>query len=96
MTDETTDTGTDTGTGDQVECRVEATMQRLLGRVAELLNVEVSQIDTGEELMDQGLDSVRLVEIVTFLRKEGFDADFADLAEDSSVDAWRELLAEQA
>lgn len=71
-------------------------MQRLLDRVAELLNIEVSQIDTGEELMDQGLDSVRLVEIVTFLRKEGFDADFADLAEDSSVDAWRELLAEQA
>lgn len=96
MTDATTDTTTDTATGDQVERRVEATMRRLLGRVAELLNVEVSQIDTGEELMDQGLDSVRLVEIVIFLRKEGFDADFADLAEDSSVDAWRELLAEQA
>lgn len=96
MTDATTDTTTDTETGDQVESRVEATMQRLLGRVAELLNIEVSQIDTGEELMDQGLDSVRLVEVVTFLRKEGFDADFADLAEDSSVDAWRELLTEQA
>ncbi|MGN0097601.1 MAG: phosphopantetheine-binding protein [Corynebacterium sp.] len=91
-----TDATTGTTTGDQVESRVEATMQRLLNRVAELLNIEVSQIDTGEELMDQGLDSVRLVEIVTFLRKEGFDADFADLAEDSSVDAWRELLAEQA
>ncbi|MEJ6549248.1 phosphopantetheine-binding protein [Corynebacterium sp. USCH3] len=91
-----TDTTTDTTTGDQGGNRVEATMQRLLGRVAELLNIEVSQIDTGEELMDQGLDSVRLVEVVTFLRKEGFDADFADLAEDSSVDAWRELLADQA
>lgn len=91
-----TDTTTDTTTADQGGNRVEATMQRLLGRVAELLNIEVSQIDTGEELMDQGLDSVRLVEVVTFLRKEGFDADFADLAEDSSVDAWRELLAEQA
>ncbi|MGJ0182174.1 phosphopantetheine-binding protein [Corynebacterium glyciniphilum] len=92
MTDSTTDATTD----DQVESRVDATMRRLLARVAELLNIEVSQIDTGEELMDQGLDSVRLVEIVTFLRKEGFDADFADLAEDSSVDAWRELLTEQA
>ncbi|WP_420099274.1 phosphopantetheine-binding protein [Corynebacterium sp.] len=91
-----TDTTTDTTTADQGGNRVEATMQRLLGRVAELLNIEVSQIDTGEELMDQGLDSVRLVEVVTFLRKEGFDTDFADLAEDSSVDAWRELLAEQA
>ncbi|AHW63165.1 phosphopantetheine-binding protein [Corynebacterium glyciniphilum] len=92
MTDSTTDATTD----DQVESRVDATMRRLLARVAELLNIEVTQIDTGEELMDQGLDSVRLVEIVTFLRKEGFDADFADLAEDSSVDAWRELLTEQA
>lgn len=80
---------------DGADDRVEATMGRLLARVAELLNIEVSQIDTDEELMDQGLDSVRLVEIVTFLRKEGFEADFADLAEDSSVDAWRELLTEQ-
>lgn len=79
----------DTGT------EVEATIQRLLARVAELLNIEVSEIDTDEELMDQGLDSVRLVEVVTFLRSEGFEADFADLAEDSSVDAWRELLTEQ-
>ncbi|MDN6510552.1 MAG: phosphopantetheine-binding protein [Corynebacterium sp.] len=80
---------------DGADDRVEATMGRLLARVAELLNIEVSQIDTDEELMDQGLDSVRLVEIVTFLRREGFEADFADLAEDSSVDAWRELLTEQ-
>ncbi|MGP9722509.1 phosphopantetheine-binding protein [Corynebacterium sp. AOP40-9SA-29] len=80
---------------DRVEDKVEATMGRLLARVAELLNIEVSQIDTDEELMDQGLDSVRLVEIVTFLRREGFEADFADLAEDSSVDAWRELLTDQ-
>ncbi|MEY8566156.1 phosphopantetheine-binding protein [Corynebacterium sp.] len=85
-------TGTADGTGDD---RVEATMGRLLARVAELLNTDVSAIDTDEELMDQGLDSVRLVEVVTFLRREGFDADFADLAEDSSPDAWRELLTEQ-
>ena len=90
-----------TGTTDETaadetgEARVDATMRRLLARVAELLNTDVSDIDTGEELMDQGLDSVRLVEIVTFLRREGFDADFADLAEDSSVDAWRELLVDQ-
>lgn len=83
------------GADGKVDDRVEATMGRLLARVAELLNIEVSQIDTDEELMDQGLDSVRLVEIVTFLRREGFEADFADLAEDSSVDAWRELLTEQ-
>ena len=74
---------------------VEATMQRLVSRVADLLNTDVADIDHEEELMDQGLDSVRLVEVVTFLRGEGFDADFADLAEDSSLDAWRDLLTEQ-
>lgn len=84
------ETETRTGTPE-----VEATMQRLVSRVAELLNTDVADIDTDEELMDQGLDSVRLVEVVTFLRAEGFDADFADLAEDSSLDAWRELLSEQ-
>lgn len=69
-------------------------MESLRAKVATLMNVEVTDLDEDEELMDQGLDSVRLVEVVSFLRDAGYRADFADLAEDSSLTAWRELLEE--
>jgi aryl carrier-like protein len=70
-------------------------MDQLTAKVADLMNTTVDALDPDEELMDQGLDSVRLVEVVSFLRDAGHQADFADLAEDSSLTAWRELLAEQ-
>lgn len=70
-------------------------MARLTARVATLMNTGVDDLDPEEELMDQGLDSVRLVEIVSFLRDAGYQVDFADLAEESSLNAWRELLEEQ-
>lgn len=74
---------------------VDRLMERIWEKAAGLLSVEPSELEDGEELMDQGLDSVRLVEIVTLVRKAGYEADFADLAEDSSLEAWRELLEEQ-
>lgn len=83
---------------DQVEQADRNTLDELMAslrvKVATLMNVEVADLDEEEELMDQGLDSVRLVEVVSFLRDAGYHADFADLAEDSSLTAWRELLEE--
>ena len=75
---------------------VDELIEKVKVRVAELLDTDVASLDEDEELMDQGLDSVRLVEIVSLVRAEGFQADFADLAEDSSLSAWRELLADIA
>ena len=75
---------------------VDELIEKVKVRVAELLDTDVASLDEDEELMDQGLDSVRLVEIVSLVRAEGFQADFADLAEDSSLSAWRELLADLA
>lgn len=75
---------------------VDELIEKVKARVAELLDTDVASLDEDEELMDQGLDSVRLVEIVSLVRAEGFQADFADLAEDSSLSAWRELLADIA
>ncbi|HIW90696.1 MAG TPA: isochorismatase [Candidatus Corynebacterium faecigallinarum] len=75
---------------------VDELIEKVKARVAELLDTDIASLDEDEELMDQGLDSVRLVEIVSLVRAEGFQADFADLAEDSSLSAWRELLADLA
>lgn len=71
-------------------------MAEVKARVAALMNTEIDDLDEKEELMDQGLDSVRLVEIVSFFRERGYHADFADLAEDSSLRAWRDLLVDIA
>lgn len=83
---------------DQAAQKEQGTLDDLMAslrvKVATLMNVEVTDLDEDEELMDQGLDSVRLVEVVSFLRDAGYQADFADLAEDSSLAAWRELLEE--
>ncbi len=75
---------------------IDELIEKIRARVAELLDTDVAALDEDEELMDHGLDSVRLVEIVSLVRAEGFQADFADLAEDSSLSAWRELLADLA
>ncbi|AGP31597.1 phosphopantetheine-binding protein [Corynebacterium terpenotabidum] len=75
---------------------IDEVMEELMAKVAVLMNTGVEDLDPDEELMDQGLDSVRLVEVVTFLREAGYHADFADLAEESSLNAWRELLEDLA
>lgn len=73
---------------------IDELMARLTARVAALMNVKIDDLDENEELMDQGLDSVRLVEVVSFLREQGYHTDFADLAEDSSLSGWRDLLVD--
>ncbi|MCF4007355.1 phosphopantetheine-binding protein [Corynebacterium uropygiale] len=71
-------------------------MTALRARVAELLEISPEEIDPDEELMDQGLDSVRLSEVLRFLRGHGVDLDYADLIEDTSLSAWEDLLDEEA
>ena len=75
---------------------VDELIEKVKARVAELLDTDVASLDEDEELMDQGLDSVRLVEIVSLVRAAGFQSDFAALAEDSSLSAWRDLRADIA
>lgn len=66
----------------------------LRAKVADIIGVSAEEIDTVEELYDQGLDSVRLVDIVNWLREQGYDVEFADFTEDTSLDAWQEILEE--
>ena len=87
---------TSADTSSDTSQNVDELIEKVKARVAELLDTDIASLDEDEELMDQGLDSVRLVEIVSLVRAEGFQADFADLAEDSSLSAWRELLADLA
>lgn len=64
----------------------------LTGKVAELLGVAPAAVNPTEELADHGLDSVRMMEVLEWARSRGRDADFADLLEDSTLDAWVDLF----
>lgn len=70
-------------------------MNDLRTKAAEIIGVPVEKLDPSEELYDQGLDSVRLVGILNWLREKGHEVDFADLAEDTSLEAWQELLEDE-
>jgi bifunctional isochorismate lyase / aryl carrier protein len=67
--------------------------QALRTRVAELLGEEPT--DDQENLLDLGLDSIRLMAIVEQLRGDGHDVSFVDLAEQPTIAAWAGLLRER-
>lgn len=76
--------------------RVEETIKQVKSRVATMLEVDEAKLNDTDSLEDQGLDSVRMVEIVSFLRSEGYEVDFADLIDDSTLANWKDLLAQSA
>ncbi|MBB3600504.1 mycobactin phenyloxazoline synthetase [Mycolicibacterium sp. BK556] len=65
---------------------------RITDRVAELLGVDCADIDPEDDLIAQGLDSIRMMTLAGQWRRAGFDIDFARLAAAPSVRAWAELL----
>ena len=74
--------------------KVEETIKQVKSRVATMLEVDEAKLNDTDSLEDQGLDSVRMVEIVSFLRSEGYEVDFADLIDDSTLANWKDLLAQ--
>ncbi|KUP97724.1 phosphopantetheine-binding protein [Thermobifida cellulosilytica] len=71
------------------------TEQRVRDDVARLLGEPADTIDADENLLDRGLDSVRLMSLVESWRRDGINADFADLAEEPTITAWLARLSDQ-
>ncbi|WP_371634928.1 phosphopantetheine-binding protein [Streptomyces zaomyceticus] len=68
------------------------TRERLTQDVADVLYVGAEEIAPQESLLDQGLDSIRLMTLVEAWRAEGAEIGFVDLAERPTLDEWAELL----
>lgn len=64
----------------------------LRGHVAALLELPAAQVSETEDLMDQGLDSVRLMTLVERLRADGADVDFVDLTEHFTLVEWANVV----
>ncbi|MCS0637469.1 phosphopantetheine-binding protein [Streptomyces sp. LP05-1] len=70
------------------------TLEQLRGDVADVLGEDPEDIPVDENLVDYGLDSVRLMALVGRWREaHGIEISFADLAEKPALEEWAALLA---
>jgi aryl carrier-like protein len=61
--------------------------------VAEALGEDPADVPLDENLLDHGLDSVRLMSLLEGWRREhAVEASFADLAENPVITVWADLL----
>ncbi|MGV4982342.1 phosphopantetheine-binding protein [Streptomyces sp. NPDC001709] len=68
--------------------------KELLRRLAaDAMELDISELPSdGEDLIDYGLHSVAIMQIVTHLRRQGIDASFPELFESPTIDGWWALL----
>ncbi|UYP19564.1 phosphopantetheine-binding protein [Rhodococcus sp. Z13] len=71
------------------------TRETILADIARILAVEPDELDPAASLVDQGLDSVRLMALVEQWRSAGVDVDFVDLASSADLEQWVALLQAQ-
>ncbi|GHF34933.1 hypothetical protein GCM10018790_10810 [Kitasatospora xanthocidica] len=67
-------------------------MERIRAEVADLLGEDPADIPLDENLVDWGLDSIRLMTLAERWRAEGAEVAFVQLAERPALEAWAELL----
>ncbi|MEV4648890.1 phosphopantetheine-binding protein [Saccharopolyspora sp. NPDC049357] len=68
------------------------TLEAVREQVAELLYEDPSELADDEDLIDWGLDSVRIMTLVEQWRKQGVQITFADLAERPTLADWWKVL----
>lgn len=71
------------------------TADTVRAEVAELLGISPDALDPRADLIASGLDSIRMMALSGRWRKQGIDVGFAALAEQPTVAAWIELVAER-
>ncbi|GGS96059.1 hypothetical protein GCM10010156_62850 [Planobispora rosea] len=76
----------------EIPSGIPATAVRLRAEIAELLYLDPEELDFDENLMDAGLDSIRVMTLIERWKREGVELGFPDLAERPTIAAWAELL----
>ncbi len=72
------------------------TPQLVREQVAELLQESPADIAEHEDLIDRGLDSIRMMHLVERWRRSGAEVTFVKLAESPTLAAWWKLLSSRA
>lgn len=68
------------------------TPQRLRADVEHVLGEPAGAVADGEDLLDRGMDSIRLMSLVETWRESGVHTDFMALAENPTISAWTRSL----
>ncbi|MFF2613054.1 phosphopantetheine-binding protein [Kitasatospora sp. NPDC058046] len=68
------------------------TVERIRVEVADLLGEDPAEIPLDENLVDWGLDSIRLMTLAGRWQEAGAEVAFVQLAERPAIEAWAELL----
>ncbi|WP_033339948.1 phosphopantetheine-binding protein [Catenuloplanes japonicus] len=66
---------------------------RIRADVAEALGESPDGLTDDENLLDRGLDSIRIMTLVEKWRQDGHEAGYLDLAENPTVAGWQSVLA---
>ncbi|MEV0675454.1 phosphopantetheine-binding protein [Actinosynnema sp. NPDC050436] len=70
------------------------TADRLRTEIADVLGVDPAELSDDADLLDHGLDSMRIMSLAQRWRAAGaVGLEFADLAEDARIGRWVELVA---
>ncbi|PWC13252.1 isochorismatase [Brenneria roseae subsp. americana] len=67
---------------------------RLRAELLPLLNDDCGEVDDDENLLDYGLDSVRIMSLAARWRQQGHDVDFVALVKAPTVNHWLALLSQ--
>lgn len=71
------------------------TIETLRRDIARMIHVDPSEIGTGDNLMDLGLDSMRAMTLVLSWEQRGLRLDFSELARDVTLAGWWAVVARQ-
>ncbi|GAA3083982.1 phosphopantetheine-binding protein [Streptosporangium carneum] len=71
------------------------THERVRGDVADVLSEPPAEISDDENLLDRGLDSIRVMSLVERWRAAGVHTTFIELAEHPTVAAWWQLISDR-
>ena len=64
------------------------TLERMRADIARMIHEEPDAVGLDDNLMDLGLDSMRLMNLILLWQEAGVDLDFGDLAEQFTLAAW--------
>ncbi|MGU3293014.1 non-ribosomal peptide synthetase [Williamsia sp. M5A3_1d] len=64
----------------------------VMSAVGQALGIDPADLDPREDLIAQGLDSLRMMRLAGQWRKRGHDIDFARMAQEPTIEAWSRLV----
>ncbi|MEV0194789.1 phosphopantetheine-binding protein [Kitasatospora purpeofusca] len=70
-------------------------LDRIRQDVADVLQVDPGDLEDDELLLEQGMDSIRLMTLVQQWRDTGTEVTFVDLAGRATLTRWWELLRDK-